>query len=557
MRNGQAVKYDAMVVRNIDPSDNLGMRDTEPRADAAERLRRLQLVTDAALAHLSVDELLDELLLRIREILEADTAAVLLLDPSRNELVARAAKGIEEEVEQGVRIPVGKGFAGRIAAQRQPLILDRVDHMTVMNPILRAKGIRTLLGVPLLAQGEVLGVMHVGTLTERRFDADDTELLQLVADRVAVALQLRLSEQARLVTETFQRTFLPESLPHVPGLRIATRYLPAGSGVGIGGDWYDAFALPTGGMVLTIGDVAGHGLPAASTMGQLRNALRAHALAGDRPADIVSALDAFLRYFATGAMVTILVGVLEKDLATFRYVSAGHLPPLLLDAGATRFASVDEPDPPLGRRKMHTWRERTLHLDRGTSLLLYTDGLIERRGESLDVGLARLEKLGSELSVEEDPSDAIAALVAGVLPEVHTDDAAVMLVHRYRRVSDEYSIGMRAEARTLAAIRRSLLAWLRAHDVPEGAAMDIVSATSEACLNVVEHAYGPSGGTVRIVATREPHEIDVQVIDSGGWRESPSKDRGRGLLLMRGLMNDVDVVREDVGTIVHMRKALP
>src|SRR3712207_2409068 len=133
------------------PSQNRLMSEARTRDDAVERLRRLQRVTDATLAHLSVDELLEELLLRIREILDADTAAVLLLDPTRNELVARAAKGIEEEFEQGVRIPVGKGFAGRIAAQREPLILERVDHTTVMNPILRAKGIRSMLGVPLLA----------------------------------------------------------------------------------------------------------------------------------------------------------------------------------------------------------------------------------------------------------------------------------------------------------------------------------------------------------------------------------------------------------------------
>ncbi|HSL10787.1 MAG TPA: SpoIIE family protein phosphatase [Actinomycetota bacterium] len=527
------------------------------RIDAVERLRRLQLVTDATLAHLSVDELLEQLLLRIREILDADTAAVLLLDPSRNELVARAAKGLEEEVEQGVRIPVGKGFAGRIAAERKPLTLDRVDHTTVMNPILRSKGIRSLLGVPLLAHGDVLGVMHVGTLTPRRFDADDTELLQLVADRVALALQIRLSEQARLVTETFQRTFLPEALPHVPGLRIATRYLPAGSAVGIGGDWYDAFALPTGNFVLAIGDVAGHGLQAASTMGQLRNALRAHALAGADPTEIVTSLDAFLRYFAGGAMVTLLVGILEHDLATFRYVAAGHVPPLVIADGATAFVRADDADPPLGRAKVHAFRERTATLDRGTSLLLYTDGLVERRGESLDVGLGRLASLASDLDVERDPNEALLAIVSGALPRDPTDDAALMLVHRYAGIPDEFSIGMRAEARSLISIRRSLSAWLRGHDVPDDAAGDIVTAVSEACLNVVEHAYGPTGGVVRVVALRGTPVITVDVIDTGGWREAPGPERGRGFLLMRGLMDDVEIAEHDTGTVVTMRKEVP
>src|SRR5438874_6785112 len=132
--------------------------------DPAEKLRRLQTVTDVAIAQLSLDELLGELLLRIRDALDADTAAVLLLDDTGTELVARAAKGIEEEVESGVRIPVGQGFAGKIAAELRPVMVSEVDHTNVMNPVLTEKGIKSLLGVPLIAQGHAIGVVHVGTL---------------------------------------------------------------------------------------------------------------------------------------------------------------------------------------------------------------------------------------------------------------------------------------------------------------------------------------------------------------------------------------------------------
>jgi signal transduction histidine kinase len=153
-----------------------------------ERLRRLQLVTDVALSHLELDELLSELLVRVRDTLETDTVAVLMLDEATDELVARAALGIEEEVEQGVRIPVGGGFAGRVAASKSPVYLSDVDHAAVLNPILREKGIKSLLGVPLMVAGEVLGVLHVGTLRPRDFTGEDIELLQLVADRVALAV---------------------------------------------------------------------------------------------------------------------------------------------------------------------------------------------------------------------------------------------------------------------------------------------------------------------------------------------------------------------------------
>jgi signal transduction histidine kinase len=174
----------------------------EAERGARTKLERVQAVTDIALAHLELDELLQVLLPRIRDILQTDTCAVLLLDEESNELAARAAVGLEEEVEQGVRIPVGKGFAGRIAARGNPMILDNVSEADVVNPILREKGIASMLGVPLLAKGRSMGVLHVGTLTPRRFTRDDEELLQLVAERVAVAIErARLHEELILLDE--------------------------------------------------------------------------------------------------------------------------------------------------------------------------------------------------------------------------------------------------------------------------------------------------------------------------------------------------------------------
>ena len=166
----------------------------------AERLRRLQALTDAALGHLQLEELLAALLDRAREMLNGDTCAILLLDEERQELVARAAVGIEEEVEQGVRIPLGRGFAGRVAADARPVILDDVDHADVLNPILRQKGIKSMLGVPLLVRGRVVGVLHVGTLVPRNFTIDDVDLLQLAADRAAIAIDHARAYEAEYFT---------------------------------------------------------------------------------------------------------------------------------------------------------------------------------------------------------------------------------------------------------------------------------------------------------------------------------------------------------------------
>jgi signal transduction histidine kinase len=161
----------------------------ESERKARERLEAVQAVTDVALAHLELEELLQALLVRTRDILHVDTCAALLLDEERQELVARAAVGIEEEVDAGVRIPVGGGFAGRIAAERQPVILPEVDHTHVLNPILLEKGIKSMLGVPLIVRGRCIGVLHVGTLTHHDFVQDDVELLQLVAERAALAIE--------------------------------------------------------------------------------------------------------------------------------------------------------------------------------------------------------------------------------------------------------------------------------------------------------------------------------------------------------------------------------
>jgi signal transduction histidine kinase len=152
------------------------------------RLERVQAVTDVALSHLELDGLLRELLDRVGEVLEADTCAILLLDDETQELVARAAVGIEGEVEPEVRIPVGRGFAGRVAATRLPVVLEDVHEADIFNPILRESGVTSLLGAPLLVRGELIGVVHVGTLRPRKFSHEDVELMQLVADRAAIGI---------------------------------------------------------------------------------------------------------------------------------------------------------------------------------------------------------------------------------------------------------------------------------------------------------------------------------------------------------------------------------
>src|SRR5438067_5288975 len=186
-----------------------------------DRLEQLESFADSSLGYLSIEEMLGEVLDRVRGALDADTAALLLMDADRGVLVARAARGLEEEVRQGVQVPLARGFAGRIAAEGRPIVIEDLSRADVVNPILGQRGIRSMLGVPLLVEGRVIGVMHIGSLKSRPFGEDDIRMLQLAADRAAIAIdKARLSEQ-RSVTEIIQRTLLPDALPEIPGLRFS------------------------------------------------------------------------------------------------------------------------------------------------------------------------------------------------------------------------------------------------------------------------------------------------------------------------------------------------
>jgi sigma-B regulation protein RsbU (phosphoserine phosphatase) len=395
-----------------------------PPPDPEDKLRDIRSVTDAALSHLDADELLAILLDRVRAILDADTAAVLLLDSSGRQLTAVAASGLEEEVAQGVRIPVGLGFAGRIAAERQPVILDRVEHGVVLNPLLWQKGIRSLVGVPLLAEGAVLGVLHVGTLRDRVFTTDDAALLQLAADRAATAVQSLRAREARAAALALQRSLVPTVLPVLPGVEVAARYVP-GSGH-VGGDWYDVFALPSGQVALVVGDVAGSGLAAAVIMGRIRSALRAYALEFPGPADVLSKLDRKMQYFEEDdLMATVAYAVLDPESGQLAISSAGHFPPVIAAPGQHAALAQIAVDPPIGVTDPSGRQVTTLTLAPGTALCLFTDGLVERRNEPIDQGINRLCQAVSAGSPDEISTSVMQALVGRQRPG---DDIALLVL---------------------------------------------------------------------------------------------------------------------------------
>jgi phosphoserine phosphatase RsbU/P len=390
------------------------------------RLENLEALTDTALTHLDVDDLLVELLARVRDILDADTAAVLLLDESSGDLVARAACGIEEEVRQGVRVALGRGFAGRIAATRGPVRLDRVDGTTVANPILWEKGIQAMLGVPLLTGDQLLGVLHVGRLEDRSFDAQDADLLQVVADRVASATQTRELAVERAAASLLERSLIPERLPTCPGLDIAARYIPAEART-VGGDWYDVFTVPLGQLWIVVGDVAGHGLRAAVVMGRIRSALRAYTMLDLPPEEVLELVDRKVEHFEIGTIATVAVAVTRPPYDIVELAVAGHPPPVISAPGHPSILAAVSVGPPLGTASDVARSSARVALEPGAVMAVYTDGLVERRGEILDIGLQRLRDAISPGPPDRVAQEIIHGLVADTIPQ---DDIALVVIRR-------------------------------------------------------------------------------------------------------------------------------
>lgn len=516
----------------------------------AERLRRIEAVTDAALAHLDVSDLLVELLDRVREILEVDTAAVLLVDRDTDELVATAAVGIEDEVRMGVRIPMGEGFAGQVAASVEPLVLEQVDPSTVHNPLLWEKGIVTLAGVPLVSESRVIGVLHLGSLTPRTFSPEDINLLQMVGDRVALAVQSRRSNVERAAAAALQRSLIPTRLPTIPGLELAARYLPASAG-GVGGDWYDVFPLPSGRIGVVMGDVIGRGLAAAVVMGRLRSALRAYALDSPDPAEVLERLDRKVQHFEAGQMTTVLYGVLDAALTTMAVSAAGHPLPVAM-VGEGPAVSIDATvDPPLGVVSGVRRHSCAVALVPGSILALFTDGLIERRGESIEDGLERLRNALSPVSATEACAGVIAELIGDADP---ADDAALLVIRR--EVADRtrpLHLEVPAVPTSLGHIRAALRRWLSTIGAGDNETFNVLLAVGEATGNAVEHAYGPGGGTLRVEMTCSAQAITATVRDSGRWRSPRGENRGRGLGIIENCTDEMSMVRTASGTEVCMR----
>ena len=532
-------------------------RDARAVAQAAtKRVRDLQWITDAALPHVGLQELLDQLLDRIVRVFQADHGAVLVRAEDSSRLELRAAHGVDPDLQDDFYRSIADRLAGRLALSRQPVILERSEVGVALASLLARGGMQSVLGLALILDRQLLGVLYVGRRTTRAFTDDDAALLQLVGDRVALAVdRARLFEQERHIAETLQRSLMPERLPKIPGMDVAVRYLPAGAGMEVGGDWFDMFELGDGRVILAMGDVVGRGVRAAALMGKLRTSLEAYAYDGRSPQEVVERLHSFMERQHRAEMATLLYVAIEADRGGAELTNAGHLPMLIRSTdGRARFVGR-EASPPLGALPYLRFEAVREAIEPGSVLVLFTDGLVEVRGTSIELRLEELRR-----AVEIGPSDP-EALCANVLEkmlggEEPHDDVALLILCFSRLPARGFTLDLPAEPEALSSVRKALGRWLSEAGTGRRDAHAIKVACGEACANAIEHAYRPGDAAFQIEASRHDSDVLIVVRDFGGWRNPRGTDRGRGLPLMRALMDSVDVHPSSDGTTVRLRRRL-
>jgi serine phosphatase RsbU (regulator of sigma subunit)/CheY-like chemotaxis protein/anti-sigma regulatory factor (Ser/Thr protein kinase) len=528
------------------------------RAEAeaiASTVSKLQSISDAALAHLDLEELVPQIVRTAAGVFDSEAAGLLLRGDEDYEMTLVIGDEVQRTDGEDELAALQHVLARAIAGLTVNIPdLGRLDGL----PGALGDGrLGSLIAAPLTGTRKPLGAVFLASGAIAGFADEDLVLLNLASERVAIALEHALSyEREKGLVEVLQDHLLPDRLPLVPGLTMAARYRPSERLAQVGGDWYDAISLPGGRLGLVIGDVVGHGVRAATLMAELRAALRAYALGDDprSPAATVAALNSMVSATHGRMVATLLYMVVEAEGTSLRFASAGHPPPLVMDdEGHSRFLS-QRVGPPLGATDAHHYRDFPAELAPGSTLLLYTDGLIERRGEVIDDGLDRLQRalVGAPSDLEELCAHVLTTVAEG---QGLADDTALLALRRLPRPANVLDLTLPAEPRAVSAARHRLRGWLADMGFDAEQSIDITLAANEACTNAVEHAYGPAeAANFRLLAECSPTAVVVRVSDEGDWRPPRANDGGRGLRVIRELMDQMEVHHAPAGTTIEMTK---
>ena len=382
-----------------------------------------------------------------------------------------------------------------------------------------------------------------------RFDAEQA------SQRLAVLAveNKRLYDRERGVAETLQRSLLPDALPTLPGLIAAARYSPGGPDAEVGGDWYDVFELIDDKVAIAMGDVVGRGIPAAALMGQLRNGLRAYAAERYQPAEVLGRLHRLVHQHDPDHLATLVYGELDLTTGRLRLACAGHPPPLVRRPDGSAVVLDCLPGVPLGAIAHARYAESVHDLQPGSTVILYTDGLVEDRETPLERGIDVLR-----LGLADGPADLEELcdhlLAMGTAGRAVDDDIAVLAIG-FTELSDSLLIELPSDPRNLATVRSAMRRWLGQWGASEAETYEILVAVGEACSNAIEHGSGPGAGSFVLGAGRRDDKVVIVVRDQGTWRLQRPGPGGRGLDVMRSFM-DLEVVKTPNGSEVRLQRRL-
>jgi len=361
-------------------------------------------------------------------------------------------------------------------------------------------------------------------------------------------------EVERHLAETLQRNLLPR-LPEIPGLRFAARYRPGGAETEVGGDWYDAIVLRSGRLGIVIGDVVGRGVEAAARMAHLQSAVRVYALEDLRPAVVLERMNGFVLEGERGGMVTLIYAIVDPDANTMRMATAGHPPPLIFRPNEEPTFAETTAASPLGVTRFPVYEESVMILEPESTALFYTDGLVEGPGLPLGEGLDDLRRASEGNPLE--PDALCHAILGSVDARAGSRDDQALLAVQLKPAGETLDLTLSPQPDSLTSMRHAVAHWLRAADASEDEVYEMLVACGEACANAVAHAHpATSDAPFELHARLRDAEIAITVSDTGRWRASGQERSGRGLALMRELMDDVDIGRGPDGTTVTIRRRL-
>ena len=393
-------------------------------------------------------------------------------------------------------------------------------------------------------------VIWVELAEQRPFTPEDHTLFTVLAGRLGQGLQrvYQLDEQRETAVALQHAMLGPATLPE----GFTVRYRPASRPLQVGGDWYDVVELDDGRVALIVGDCVGHGLAAATVMGQLRSACRALLLENSSPSAALAGLDRFAARLPGARCTTAFCAVLNPATGELVYSSAGHPPPIMALADGATVMLDGGRGLPMALRPQWTRPEARVTMPSRATVLLYTDGLVERRGVSMDDGMARAADL-VQSGRSEELDEVANQLMAALEPSGgYSDDVAMLLYRQPGPLAMKFA----ADASHLATSRAALRGWLTQAGVEPEQIQDVLIATGEAVANAIEHGHRDSPeGMVSLRAAAISDRLQVTVTDTGVWkapREIADISRGRGLALMRGLMEDFTIHSDETGTTVHM-----